>query len=65
MIEILINLLVICLILGLLWWAISAIPMPSPIAVFVRVAFALIAILLLLGCFDVIAPLHIYHYRRL
>jgi hypothetical protein len=64
MLEVLINLLIICAILGLVWWALSAIPMPAPLTVVVRVAFALVAIILLLGAFDVVAPLHLYRYRR-
>jgi hypothetical protein len=64
MIDVLINLLIILCILGLVWWAISAIPMPAPFSIIVRVVFALIAIILLLGAFDVVTPLHLYHYRR-
>lgn len=64
MLEVLINLLIICVILGIAWWAISAVPMPAPISVLARVIFAIIAIVLLLGAFDVVAPLHLYHYRR-
>ena len=44
MIEILINLILICASLGIAWWAISAIPMPAPFPIIIRVAVALIAI---------------------
>jgi heme A synthase len=64
LLEILINIILLCCILGLAWWAISAIPMPAPIAVIARVAFALVAIILLLGAFNALPALHIYHHRR-
>jgi len=63
MVELLVNLLAICAILGILWWAIQAIPMPPPFGIIVRVVFAIIAIVLLLGMLDVVPQLHLYHHR--
>jgi heme A synthase len=49
----LIHLLIVLIVLGLIffivWWAISQIPMPEPIATVVRVLFVLIIVLILLG----------------
>lgn len=47
--EALIGLLVIVLILGLVWYAMSAVPLPQPARIAVTVIFCIIAILLLLG----------------
>jgi heme A synthase len=63
LLDVLINIILICCILGLAWWAISAIPMPGPISVIARVVFALVAIILLLGAFNALPTLHIYHYH--
>ncbi len=64
LLEVLINIVLLCCILGLAWWAISAIPMPAPIAVIARVAFALVAIILLLGAFNALPSLNFKLYRR-
>jgi hypothetical protein len=65
MIEILINVLLLCAILGIVWWVLSAIPMPAPLALVARIAFGVLAIILLLGCFNVVPTLHLYHHRRM
>lgn len=64
MLDVLINLLIICAILGIAWWAISQLPLPAPFGVVMRIIFALVAIILLLGVVDVVPTLHLYHYRR-
>ena len=64
MIDVLVNLIIICAILGIAWWALSALPLPAPFGIVVRVAFALVAIILLLGVLDVVPSLHLYRYRR-
>lgn len=63
MIDLLVNLLILCLVLGLIWWALTSIPLPAPFGVVVRVVFAILAIVLLLGAVDVVPTLHLWHYR--
>ena len=45
----LITLLVIVLVAGILWWAVTMIPLPDPAATIVRVVFAVILALVLLS----------------
>jgi hypothetical protein len=45
----LIALLILVLIAGLLWWAITQIPLPAPIAQIVQVVFVIIIALMLVG----------------
>lgn len=47
----LISLVVILLVVGILWWAITQIPLPPPVGVVVRVAFAVIVALAILEYF--------------
>ena len=49
MITLLIQLLVACLVFGLLWYALSFIPLPPPLRIAVNVIFCLLAIFVLLG----------------
>lgn len=48
MIGLLINLLILCLILGLVWWVIGLIPLPDPFGLIVRVVFAVICVIILI-----------------
>lgn len=48
MLELLITLLVVGLILAIIWWAISQIPLPAPFSWVVRVVFALIVAIILI-----------------
>jgi hypothetical protein len=45
----LIALLIVCLVAGLLWWAITKIPLPEPMGMIVQVVFVVIFALVLLG----------------
>ena len=45
----LISLLILVLVAGLLWWAISQIPLPQPLGMVVQVVFVVIFALILLG----------------
>lgn len=45
----LIALLVLVLVAGLLWWAITQIPLPAPLGMIVQVVFIVIFALVLLG----------------
>lgn len=49
LIGLLVSLIILGLVLLLLWWAISQIPAPQPIATVIRVIFALICVLAVLG----------------
>ncbi len=48
MLGLLIDLLITLLIVGVIWWAITQIPMPPPVRIAVVVVFALIVVLILL-----------------
>ena len=48
MIEILVTILILAIILGLVWWAISYLPIPSPFVNVIRVVIILIFIIYLL-----------------
>lgn len=45
----LLNLILFFVILGLLWWVISLLPMPEPFPMIIRVLFIIIAVLALLN----------------
>jgi uncharacterized membrane protein YwzB len=49
MISLLITLLIVCLVAGIVWWALQQIPLPAPVRMIVVVVFALILILVLLS----------------
>jgi len=55
--NLILTLVVVVLIFGIAWWAISQIPLPQPGPMVVRVVFALIAIMLLIGMFTGGVPL--------
>lgn len=58
--DLLIQLLVICAILGIAYWAFTKIPLPQPFNIVVSVIFAIVAIVLLCD-FAGIGNLHIIH----
>lgn len=47
--SLLITVIIVGVVLYVIWWAISQIPLPPPFAVVVRVVFALIVVLVMLG----------------
>lgn len=49
MIPLLVNLLVLCLILGLIWYVVGLLPLPAPFGQIARAIIVVIAILLLVG----------------
>lgn len=49
MLTLLINLLIICAIVGVVWWITTMIPMPAPIRMVANIVVGLIALVLLLG----------------
>lgn len=61
---ILINLLIFVVILGLVYWVISIVPLPPPFRLVVQVIFAIIAIIMLLGFVGWVPGYHIGGYRH-
>lgn len=49
MIDLLVYLLIVCLIIGVAWWAFQQIPLPAPIRMVVVVVFAIVVIIFLLS----------------
>lgn len=56
MIELLISLVIWGLVLAIIWWAISQIPVPAPFSWVIRVVFALIVVIVLLNLLGVAGP---------
>ena len=50
-----ISLIVTLLVLGLIWWLISFLPLPSPFGQIVQVLFVILAILAVLSAFGVVS----------
>ncbi len=46
-----INLIIYLVVFGLIWWLVSLLPLPAPVAQIVRVLFIIILILIVLGAF--------------
>ena len=49
MLSLLVSLLIVCLILGIVWWIITLIPVPPPMVWVVRVIFAIICLIVVLS----------------
>ena len=60
----LINLLILVVVLGLVYWIISLVPLPPPLRLAVQVIFAVIAIILLLGFVGWVPGWRIGGYRH-
>lgn len=58
MIGVLIQILIAVLILGLLYYLVTLIPLPPPLALIARVAFVIVCILILVGLFWYPAGVH-------
>jgi uncharacterized Tic20 family protein len=52
--NIIISLIVYLVIFGLIWWLVSMLPLPSPVAQIVRVLFVILLILIVLSVFGII-----------
>ena len=52
--SIIITLIVSLILLGLIWWLVSMIPLPAPIGQIVQVLFILLAIFVVLSAFGII-----------
>lgn len=53
--HIIITLIVYLIVLGLIYWLVSLIPLPDPFGLIVRVLFILLAVLVVLSAFGVIS----------
>jgi cation transporter-like permease len=58
MIELLINLVVFCVVGGLIYYLITLLPLPAPFPTIIRVALIVILILLILGMFTGWTPVY-------
>lgn len=56
MIELLIQIVVLCVVMGLIYWLVGMLPLPEPFAKIASVAVILITILLLLSLFFGLVP---------
>jgi len=52
--DIIINLIVYLVVLGLFWWLVSLLPLPSPVAQIVRVLFIILMIYIVLSAFGIL-----------
>jgi hypothetical protein len=52
--SLLINLIVYLVVFGLIWWLVSMLPLPAPVAQIVRVLFIILLILIVLSVFGII-----------
>jgi hypothetical protein len=64
--EIIISLIVTLIVLGLIWWLVSFIPLPEPFGQIVRVLFIILAVWAVLAGFGVVPGgmlIHVGHLR--
>lgn len=52
--DLIINLIVYLVVFGLIWWLVSLLPLPAPVAQIVRVLFIILLILIVLAVFGII-----------
>jgi hypothetical protein len=52
--NVLISLIIYLVVFGLIWWLVSLLPLPSPVAQIVRVLFIILLILIVLSVFGII-----------
>ncbi len=52
--NIIINLIVYLIVFGIIWWAVSLLPLPAPIGQIVRVLFIILLILIILSAVGII-----------
>lgn len=63
MIGLLINLVIILMVLGVIWWALSLIPIPEPFGMIARVVIGLIFLIVLLTQFLMpMLNVSVYHH---
>ncbi|MDC8756998.1 Thivi_2564 family membrane protein [Janthinobacterium fluminis] len=52
--HVIISLIIYLVVLGLIWWLVSMLPLPAPVAQIVRVLFIILLILVILSVFGII-----------
>lgn len=57
--DAIINLVVYLVVFGLIWWLISLLPLPAPVAQVVRVLFIIMLILIVLSVFGILPGNHL------
>ncbi len=63
MIGLLVQILIICLIFGVVWWVISLLPLPAPFGQVAQVVVALIFLLILISLLLPLAGVHAWGWR--
>ena len=61
--TIILTLIIYLVVLGLLWWLTTLLPLPAPFPLIIQVLFVIAAILLLLGTFGILPGLSVPHVR--
>lgn len=51
MIAVLVNIIILLIVMGLLYWLVTLLPLPAPFPTIIQVAFVIIAILIVLSMF--------------
>ncbi len=61
--DIIINLIAYLVIFGLIWWLVSMLPLPAPVAQIVRILFIILLIIIVLSFFGLIPGGHLPRIR--
>ena len=61
--DLLITLIVIVIVLGLVYWLVSLIPLPEPFGSIVKVLFILLALVIVLSAFGILPGGHVARLR--
>ena len=61
--TIILTLIVYLVVIGLLWWLTTLLPLPAPFPLIIQVLFVIAAILLLLGAFGILPGLTVPRVR--
>lgn len=52
--NVIVSLIIYLVVFGLIWWLVSLLPLPAPVAQIVRVLFVILLILIVLAVFGII-----------
>lgn len=52
--DAIVNLIIYLVVFGLIWWLVSMLPLPAPVAQIVRVLFVILLILIVLSVFGIL-----------
>jgi len=61
--DIMISLVIYLVVFGLIWWLVSLLPLPAPVAQVVRVLFILMLIVIILSAAGIIPGGYLPHFR--